>query len=99
MAAVPQRPHRTPFLRSKLLHLPVLCSANMDIKPQTNHEIYVAALRRMTPEQRLLKAFELGQFSRDLFREGLRQRFPDATDEQLHVLYLERLEKCHNRRS
>jgi hypothetical protein len=71
----------------------------MDGKPQPNRQLYLAALRRMTPEQRLLKAFELGDFSRALLRDGLRERFPDATDEQLHVLYLERLEKCHNRRS
>jgi hypothetical protein len=68
-------------------------------KPQTNHEIYLAALRRMTPEQRLLKAFELGDLSRDLLRAGLRRRFPDATEDQLHAIYLERLERCHNRRS
>jgi hypothetical protein len=71
----------------------------MDGKPQPNRQVYVAALRRMTPEQRLSKAFELGDFSRALLRDGLRERFPDASEEQLRVLYLERLERCHNRRS
>jgi hypothetical protein len=70
----------------------------MDGKPQPNRQIYVAALRRMTPEQRLLKAFELGDLSRDLMREGLRRRFPDAAEDQLRAIYLERLERCHNRR-
>jgi hypothetical protein len=71
----------------------------MDRKPQPNRQIYVAALRQMTPEQRLLKAFELGDFSRDLLRDGLRHRFPNATEDELHAIYLERLDKCHNRRS
>lgn len=51
----------------------------------------------MTPSQRLRKAFELTQMSRDLFRLGLRRRFPDLSDDELHQLYLQRLAKCHNR--
>ncbi len=69
----------------------------MDIKKRPNHEIYIRTLRSMTPEQRLLKAFELTEFSRDLFKSGLRRRFPDLSEEVLHQLYLERLAKCHNR--
>lgn len=70
----------------------------MTLKPGPNRSIYVRALRRLTPEQRLLKAFELGELARALFRDGLRHRFPDASDESLDHLYLERLERCHNRR-
>ena len=51
----------------------------------------------MTPEQRLLKAFELSEFSKALFVEGLRQRFPDATEEEFRRILFDRLEKCHNR--
>ena len=64
-----------------------------------NHRVYIEALRRLTPEQRLLKAFELTDMSRALFRDGLRARFPQASDAELERIYLERLEKCHNRRS
>ena len=71
----------------------------MSAKPQPNHGVYLDILRRQTPDQRLAKAFELGEFSRSLFREGLRQRFPHLSDDELQHLYLERLEKCHNRRS
>ena len=53
-------------------------------------------LRRMTPEQRLLKAFELTEFTRQLFRQGLRNSHPELSEEELHTLYLARLEKCHN---
>jgi hypothetical protein len=40
----------------------------------------------MTPEQRLLKAFELSEFSRQLFKAGLRDRFPEKTEAELHNL-------------
>ena len=68
----------------------------MNIKPQPNHRIYLDILRRMTPEQRLLKAFELTEFSRQLFRLGLRNLHPELSEEELQKLYLARLEKCHN---
>ena len=69
----------------------------MDIKPRPNHKIYLESLRRLSPEQKLSKAFELSEMSRRLFREGLRRRFPDLSEEELHRLYLERLALCHNR--
>jgi len=67
-------------------------------KPHPDHQVYLGVLRAMTPKQRLLKVFELTDLSRDLFRTGLRQRFPTAGEERLRRLYLERLAKCHNRR-
>ena len=51
----------------------------------------------MTPEARLMKAFELTVFCRALFLHGLRRRFPDLDDAGLRKLMLERLELCHNR--
>ncbi len=69
----------------------------MEIKPRSNHRLYIQTLRRLTPEQRLRKAFELTDFSRELFRHGLRRRFPELSEDDLKLLYLKRLEKCHNR--
>jgi hypothetical protein len=66
-------------------------------KSRPNHERYIQVLRRLTPEQRLLKAFELSAFAKALFVEGLRRRFPDLPEEEFKRLLLERLEKCHNR--
>ena len=66
-------------------------------KPRPNHREYIKVLQRMTPEQRLLKAMELSEQSKQLFKQGLRNRFPDLSDEDFHQLYLERLAKCHNR--
>lgn len=69
----------------------------VDPKPRPNHRIYIETLRRMTPEQRLEKAFELSAMARQLFIDGLRKRFPDMPDEEFHQLVLERLALCHNR--
>lgn len=51
----------------------------------------------MSPENRLLKSFELTRFSRELFFHGLRKRFPDLSDNEIKKIYLDRLNKCHNR--
>ncbi len=69
----------------------------MDPKPRPNRKLYLQVLRKMTPEARLSKAFELSAMCRELFRQGLRRRFPELPDEEFHKLYLRRLEKCHNR--
>jgi hypothetical protein len=69
----------------------------MNKKPQPNRALYIQILRQMTPQQRLQKAFELSEMSKELFKQGLRKRFPDLSEEEFHKLYLERLEKCHNR--
>jgi hypothetical protein len=68
----------------------------MDLKPRPNHRLYLQILRRMTPEERLMKAFELSEFSRELFFHGLKRRFPNRSDEEIREIYLERLKKCHN---
>ena len=66
-------------------------------KARPNHRKYLAVLRRMMPGQRLAKAFELSDLTKDLFRQGLRERFPELPEDQFHPLYLERLALCHNR--
>jgi hypothetical protein len=68
-----------------------------DIKPRPNRARYVQVLRAMTPEQRLAKAIELSELSRALMRAGLRERHPEASERELHALYLERLEQCRSR--
>ncbi len=69
----------------------------VQIKKRPNHRIYIQALRRMTPEERLFKAFELSQFSKGLFLEGLHRRFPGLSEEAIREIYLKRIELCHNR--
>lgn len=59
--------------------------------------IYIDVLRHMTPEEKLLRAFDLHEFATRCFLYGLRERFPDATDDEIRTIYLERIDKCHNR--
>ncbi len=66
----------------------------MNIKKRLNHKVYVQALRRISPKQRLLKAFEVSHFYMDLFLHGLRKGFPDLTDDAIKEIYLDRLNKC-----
>ncbi len=70
-----------------------------DPKPTLNRQRYLEVLSRMTPEQRLQKAFELTEFSRRLFEHGLRKRFPDVTEEEFQKLKLERFKRWHSRNS
>jgi len=51
----------------------------MDLKERPNHKKYIQILRQMTPEQRLLKSFELSEFTVQLFIHGLHKRFPDLS--------------------
>lgn len=67
-----------------------------DPKPRPNHARYIRTLRQMTPAQRLAKAIELTEMSRALFKSGLRERFPELSEAQLHTLYIKRLKLCHN---
>ena len=69
----------------------------MDIKPRPNHKLYLQTLRKMTPEQRLAKAFELSAMAKELFLLGLRKRFPLKSEQEIKDIYLKRIAKCYNR--
>jgi hypothetical protein len=76
----------------------LLCAVEeTKMKPRPNHRVYLQALRRMTSDERLRKAFELSELSRKLFLHGLRRRFPDMPEREVMRVYRERLNKCHNR--
>lgn len=67
------------------------------MKERPNHRRYIEVLRSMTPDQRLRKAFELSEFSRALFVQGLRTRHPDLGPGEFAELLRSRLDKRHNR--
>ncbi len=69
----------------------------MDPKARPNRQLYLEILRGMTPEQRLLKAFELSEMSHELLRAGIRRRYPDAGPDEVQRIYLEQLDSCQNR--
>ena len=67
------------------------------LKQHPNHRQYLETLARMTPQQRVAKAFELSEMTRQLFVHGLRKRFPSATESEFRKILIERLNRCHNR--
>jgi hypothetical protein len=69
----------------------------MIFKENPNHRLYLQTLKHMTPEQRLLKAFELSALSKKLFLHGLKKRFPEKNEAEIKTIYLERIAQCHNR--
>ena len=69
----------------------------MDKHQRDLHRVQIEVLRRMTAEERLRKALELGDWTRQLFKQGLRERFPEASEEELQAIFLERMKKCYNR--
>ncbi|MCI2426196.1 hypothetical protein LM597_02110, partial [Candidatus Acetothermia bacterium] len=62
----------------------------MEIKDRPNHRIYIQVLRKMSPEKRLLKAFELSEFVNQLFVHGLHKKFPNLSDEEFKKILLAR---------
>ncbi len=69
----------------------------MDIKPRPNHQVYLRTLATMAPGERLMKAFELSVFSKQLFMHGLKKAFPEKSESEIMSLYLQRITKCYNR--
>lgn len=67
------------------------------MKKRPNHKKYIEILKKMSPEKKLLKMFELSEYSKKLLWYGLKNKYPDLTDKKLKEIYLERLIKCHNR--
>lgn len=67
----------------------------MNIKPDPNHEIYMRSLKRMTPEQRLLKAIELSELTKKMFLHGLKKKFPHKNENEIIAIYIERILLCN----
>ncbi|MBS2039593.1 hypothetical protein JST97_31695 [bacterium] len=61
----------------------------MDFRPgdtdETTYQVWVQALRSLTPEQRLLNALQLSEQSRELALAGIRLRHPEYSDEQAEL--------------
>jgi len=66
------------------------------MKKSPDHKEYIKMMRRLSPQERLKKSFELTELTKNLFLAGLKERFPDLTDREIKKIYLERINKCHN---
>ena len=64
---------------------------------KSDRKIYIEVLKRMTPEQRLQKAFELSETCKELLKIGLKNRYPDSSKDELHRLFLKIMDKCYNK--
>lgn len=60
------------------------------------HKICLQTLRKMSSSEKFNKVMELNELTRSLFKQGLKKRFPNKSEQELHVLFLKRLERCHN---
>jgi len=69
------------------------------IEDAAGHLHRLRVLRRMTPEQRLVAALELSEWTRALFAEGLRRRFPDLSEQDFQAIFRQRLALCYSRSS
>jgi hypothetical protein len=70
---------------------------SFESEARPNRRVHIETLRRMTPERRLAKAFELSDMTREALRAGLAQRYPDATPQELTAMVIERLGRCRER--
>lgn len=50
----------------------------------------------MTPSEKFNKVMELTEMSNSLCKQGFRKRFPNKKEEEIHKLFLDWIEKCHN---
>lgn len=58
---------------------------------------YDEILKKMSFEEKVLKMFELSDYSNKLLWFGLKNKYPEITEEKLKNKYFKRLLKCHNR--
>lgn len=58
-------------------------------------QVYRRAIANLTGEQRVAKAFELTELTRQSMRAGLVERHPGATEEEIQEMYVDRLLGCH----
>ncbi len=54
-------------------------------------EVWRRVVRGMSGEQKVVKAFELTEMTRQLMRAGLRHQHPLASEEEIHELFVDRL--------
>ena len=61
-----------------------------------DHREYIKMMRKLSPEDRLRKSFELTELTKRLFMAGLKNRFPGLSDEEIKKIYLKQIGKFHN---
>jgi hypothetical protein len=57
--------------------------------------VWRRVVRSMTGPQKVTKAFELTEMTRQIMREGIRRQHPDAGESEIHEMYVDRLLQYH----
>ena len=57
--------------------------------------VWRRTVKRMSREQKIAKAFELTELTREMMREGIRADHPDATEPEIQQIYVDRLLSFH----
>jgi hypothetical protein len=63
----------------------------MNPNQRSSHRRYIEILRKMTPEQRLRRAFRLSDRAKRVFLQELRQKHPGVSEEEFSRIVRERL--------
>ena len=58
-------------------------------------EVWRRVVNSMSGPQRVAKAFELTEMTRQIMRDGIRQQHPGASESEIHALYVDRLLQYH----
>jgi len=66
------------------------------MKTYPNKQRYYEILRSMSPQEKLLKSFELTEFARAANKAGMRSRYQHLSEREFEQLFLERQKACHN---
>ena len=72
------------------------CAIVTTMKTYPNKQRYYEILRSMSPQEKLLKSFELTELVKAANRAGLRNRNPHLSEHDFEQLFLERQKACHN---
>jgi hypothetical protein len=63
----------------------------MNSKQRSTHRHYIEILRKMTPEQRLRRAFKLSDRAKRIFLQELREKHPGVSEEEFTRILREQL--------
>ncbi len=57
--------------------------------------VWRRVVKSMSGPQKVAKAFELTEMTRQIMREGIRRQYPDADESEVNQLYVDRLLQYH----
>ena len=80
------------------MHLPEKLEYQIAMSTDAGREaiaVWQRIMREMPPEKKLEKAFELTELTRQTMREGIRMAHPEASEEELQRMYVDRLLSYH----